>query len=161
MGAALVLPLGACGNNGMSQQMPGLFGSSAPPKLMSRGDRMVRWVYNAGEERMMAPEATPTSRDDCHPTGELVPAVEPGTRHNGTMSGMKMWATVSSGTKGVRSSGVATSATVGPIFAAMGRPPGLTVYTFLVAPLLQQDGLQALVVKAAPLIMMGVGLSLA
>ena len=43
----------------------------------------------------------------------------------------------------------------------MGRPPGLTVYTFLVAPLLQQDGLQALVVKAAPLIMMGVGLSLA
>ena len=43
----------------------------------------------------------------------------------------------------------------------MGRPAGLTVYTFLVAPLLQQDGLQALVVKAAPLIMMGVGLSLA
>ena len=43
----------------------------------------------------------------------------------------------------------------------MGRPPGLTVYTFLVAPLLQQDGLAALAVKAAPLIMMGVGLSLA
>ena len=54
-----------------------------------------------------------------------------------------------------------TGATSGLIFAAMGRPPGLTVYTFLVAPLLQQDGLQALVVKAAPLIMMGVGLSLA
>ena len=43
----------------------------------------------------------------------------------------------------------------------MGRPPGLTVYTLLVAPLLQQDGLAALAVKAAPLIMMGVGLSLA
>src|SRR5580698_297724 len=43
----------------------------------------------------------------------------------------------------------------------MGRPAGLTVYTFLIAPLLQQDGFQALVVKAAPLIMMGVGLSLA
>lgn len=54
-----------------------------------------------------------------------------------------------------------TGATSGLIFLAMGRPPGLTVYTFLVAPLLQEDGFQALVVKAAPLIMMGVGLSLA
>src|SRR5271154_6802377 len=54
-----------------------------------------------------------------------------------------------------------TGATSGLIFALMGRPPGLTVYTFLVAPLLQQDGFQALAVKAAPLIMMGVGLSLA
>ena len=54
-----------------------------------------------------------------------------------------------------------TGVTSGLIFAGMGRPAGLTVYTFLVAPLLQQDGLQALVVKAAPLIMMGVGLSLA
>jgi ABC-type uncharacterized transport system permease subunit len=54
-----------------------------------------------------------------------------------------------------------TGATSGLIFLAMGRPPGLTVYTFLIAPLLQQDGMQALVVKAAPLIMMGVGLSLA
>ena len=33
-----------------------------------------------------------------------------------------------------------TGATSGLIFAVMGRPPGLTVYTFLVAPLLQQDG---------------------
>ena len=49
----------------------------------------------------------------------------------------------------------------GVIFAALGRPPLLTIYTFLVAPLLQQDGLIYLVVKAAPLIMMGVGLSLA
>jgi general nucleoside transport system permease protein len=47
------------------------------------------------------------------------------------------------------------------IFALMGRPPLLTVYTFLVRPLLQEDGLAALVVKAAPLITMGVGLSLA
>ena len=54
-----------------------------------------------------------------------------------------------------------TGATSGLIFAAMGRPPGTTVYTFLIAPLLQQDGFEALVVKAAPLIMMGVGLSLA
>jgi ABC-type uncharacterized transport system permease subunit len=54
-----------------------------------------------------------------------------------------------------------TGATSGLIFAAMGRPPGLTVYTLLITPLLQQDGFQALAVKAAPLIMMGVGLSLA
>ena len=54
-----------------------------------------------------------------------------------------------------------TGATSGLIFAAMGRPPGRTVYTFLVVPLLQTGGIEALVVKAAPLIMMGVGLSLA
>ena len=49
----------------------------------------------------------------------------------------------------------------GLLFAAMGRPPLLTIYTFLVAPLLQQDGLVYLVVKAAPLITIAVGLSLA
>jgi hypothetical protein len=49
----LALPLGACGKD-LSSQMSGLFGAS--PKSQSRGDRMVRWVYNAGEERMMAPE---------------------------------------------------------------------------------------------------------
>ena len=38
---------------------------------------------------------------------------------------------------------VLTGATSGLIFAAMGRPPGLTVYTFLIAPLLQQDGFAA------------------
>ena len=54
-----------------------------------------------------------------------------------------------------------TGATSGLIFLIMGRPPGRTVYTFLITPLLQQGGLQALAVKAAPLIMMGVGLSLA
>jgi simple sugar transport system permease protein len=55
---------------------------------------------------------------------------------------------------------VLTGVTSGLIFAIMGRPPLTTVYTFLIAPL-QQDGIAALVVKAAPLIMMGVGLSLA
>ena len=54
-----------------------------------------------------------------------------------------------------------TCITSGLIFAIMGRPPLRTVYTFLVSPLLAPDGLAALVVKAAPLIMMGVGLSLA
>jgi general nucleoside transport system permease protein len=56
---------------------------------------------------------------------------------------------------------ILTGAVSALIFAAMGRPPGHTVYTFLIAPLLQQDGFQALAVKAAPLIMMGAGLSLA
>ena len=49
----------------------------------------------------------------------------------------------------------------GLLFLAMGRPPGLTVYTFLVTPLLQPGGIEALLVKAAPLIMMGAGLALA
>src|SRR5580658_3971458 len=49
----------------------------------------------------------------------------------------------------------------GGIFALMGRPPVLTVYTFLVSPLFAPDGLAALAVKAAPLVIMGVGLSLA
>jgi hypothetical protein len=53
IGAALVLPLGACGKD---LRMSNPFGRS-DPKLLSRGDRMVRWVYNAGEERMMAPDA--------------------------------------------------------------------------------------------------------
>jgi hypothetical protein len=44
-GAALVLPLGACASSGGST------------KVQSRGDRMVRWLYNTGQERMMAPEA--------------------------------------------------------------------------------------------------------
>jgi hypothetical protein len=55
IGAALALPLGACGKD-VSSQMSGLFGRPEP-KGLSRGDRMVRWVYNAGEERMMAPDA--------------------------------------------------------------------------------------------------------
>lgn len=54
-----------------------------------------------------------------------------------------------------------TAAISGAIFAFMGRPPLLTVYTFLISPLLATGGLAALAVKAAPLIMMGIGLSLA
>jgi general nucleoside transport system permease protein len=54
-----------------------------------------------------------------------------------------------------------TAAISGAIFAFMGRPPFLTVYTFLISPLLATGGIEALAVKSAPLIMMGVGLSLA
>ena len=56
LGAVVALPLGACGGKDLSRQMSSLFGSTSP-KLLSRGDRMVRWVYNSGEERMMAPDA--------------------------------------------------------------------------------------------------------
>jgi simple sugar transport system permease protein len=56
---------------------------------------------------------------------------------------------------------VLTAVIAGGIFAFMGRPPVLTVYTFLISPLFAQDGLASLAVKAAPLVMMGVGLSLA
>jgi simple sugar transport system permease protein len=56
---------------------------------------------------------------------------------------------------------VLTAVISGGIFAFMGRPPILTVYTFLISPLFAPDGLASLAVKAAPLIMMGVGLALA
>ncbi len=49
----------------------------------------------------------------------------------------------------------------GLLFALMGKPPVLAVYTVLVVPLLQPDGVAYLLVKAAPLIMIGVGLALA
>jgi ABC-type uncharacterized transport system permease subunit len=54
-----------------------------------------------------------------------------------------------------------TALITGATFAFMGRPPVLTVYTFLVSPLFATGGLLALAVKASPLVMMGVGLSLA
>ncbi len=54
-----------------------------------------------------------------------------------------------------------TAAIAGAIFAFMGRPPLLTVYTFLISPLFAPEGLANLAIKAAPLILMGVGLSLA
>ena len=54
-----------------------------------------------------------------------------------------------------------TALVAGGIFAFMGRPPVLTVYTFLISPLFAPNGIASLAVKAAPLIMMGVGLSLA
>ena len=79
LGAAVALPLGACGSKDISSQMSSLFGRSSP-KLLSRGDRMVRWIYNAGEERMMAPEAlavmgiTNEGRDiPCRLLGEYGP----------------------------------------------------------------------------------------
>ena len=56
---------------------------------------------------------------------------------------------------------VLTTLASAAIFGIMGRPPFGTVYAFLVSPLLAPNGLAALVVKAAPLVMMGVGLSLA
>ncbi len=54
-----------------------------------------------------------------------------------------------------------TATTSGIIFAMMGRPPLLSVYTFLLEPLFATGGLAAIAVKSAPLILMGAGLSLA
>jgi simple sugar transport system permease protein len=48
----------------------------------------------------------------------------------------------------------------GAFFALMGSPPAKAVFTFLVAPLFGHNGISALLVKAAPLIIIGVGLSL-
>jgi ABC-type uncharacterized transport system permease subunit len=56
---------------------------------------------------------------------------------------------------------VLTALITGAIFAGMGRPPVLTVTTFLITPLLAPGGWEALLVKAAPLVLMGVGLSIA
>ena len=46
--AAFLMPLGACSSN--------MFGGSSQAAL-PRGDRMVRWLYNTGQDRMMAPDA--------------------------------------------------------------------------------------------------------
>jgi general nucleoside transport system permease protein len=48
----------------------------------------------------------------------------------------------------------------GALFSAAGIPPALAIYTFMAEPLFAQGGISALLVKAAPLIMIGVGLSL-
>jgi len=53
-----------------------------------------------------------------------------------------------------------TVITAGLIFAVLGQRPGEALYTFLVAPLVNTGGLPELFVKAAPLILIGVGLSL-
>ena len=50
-----LLPLSACGRDASSPDV-GPVRQLAAYKVLPRGDRMVRWVYNAGEERMMAPE---------------------------------------------------------------------------------------------------------
>jgi hypothetical protein len=52
-GAAAVLPLAAC----TPREMSTMLGGNSTPKVLPRGDRMVRWLYNTGEERMMAPDA--------------------------------------------------------------------------------------------------------
>src|SRR5579871_1763723 len=48
----------------------------------------------------------------------------------------------------------------GVIFALLGREPGTALYTFLVAPLLSETGPPELLVKVAPLVLIGVGLAL-
>ena len=46
------------------------------------------------------------------------------------------------------------------VFEAMGRSPGLALYTFFIKPLTSPSSLPELLVKAAPLILIGIGLSL-
>ncbi|HNB29086.1 MAG TPA: ABC transporter permease, partial [Alphaproteobacteria bacterium] len=46
------------------------------------------------------------------------------------------------------------------IFSVLGKDPLQSLYVFLVAPLVSSSGLPELFVKAAPLILIGVGLSL-
>src|SRR3981081_3211237 len=53
----------------------------------------------------------------------------------------------------------ATIATSAVFFAAMGFPPGRTLFSFFVAPLLSVSQLAELALKAGPLIMMAVGLA--
>src|SRR5258708_2210465 len=53
-----------------------------------------------------------------------------------------------------------TVVAAGVIFALLGRPPGAALYTFLIAPLVSDNGPPELLVKSAPLILIGVGLSL-
>jgi len=52
-----------------------------------------------------------------------------------------------------------TIVTMGLMFAAMGAPPLTALGTFLISPLASANGLSALAVRAAPLIMIGVGLA--
>jgi general nucleoside transport system permease protein len=54
---------------------------------------------------------------------------------------------------------VLTVITMGALFAILGTPPLTAIETFLVSPLLTATGLSSLAVRAAPLIMIGVGLS--
>src|SRR5271168_5344863 len=53
-----------------------------------------------------------------------------------------------------------TVVAAGVIFALLGRAPGDALYTFLIAPLVSDNGPPELLVKAAPLILIGVGLAL-
>jgi ABC-type uncharacterized transport system permease subunit len=53
-----------------------------------------------------------------------------------------------------------TLITTGIIFAILGKSPGAALYTFFVKPLVAEGSLPELLVKAAPLVLIGVGLSL-
>jgi simple sugar transport system permease protein len=55
---------------------------------------------------------------------------------------------------------VLTLATAAVIFAMLGKDPFLSLYTFFVSPLVSSSGLSGLLVKAAPLVLIAVGLSL-
>jgi simple sugar transport system permease protein len=55
---------------------------------------------------------------------------------------------------------VATLIVSTALFAAMGKPAGDALYTFVVAPVSSLNGLAELGVKAAPLILIGVGLAI-
>src|SRR6185312_17428570 len=55
---------------------------------------------------------------------------------------------------------VLTLATAAVIFAILGKDPFLSLYTFFVSPLASSTGRPALLVKAAPLVLIAVGLSL-
>lgn len=52
-----------------------------------------------------------------------------------------------------------TVVTMGIIFAVMGAPPLGAIETFLISPLLTSSGLASLVIRAAPLVMIAIGLS--
>jgi ABC-type uncharacterized transport system permease subunit len=52
-----------------------------------------------------------------------------------------------------------TIVTMGIIFACLGAPPDTAIETFLISPLTISGGIASLLVRAAPLIMIGVGLS--
>jgi hypothetical protein len=46
------------------------------------------------------------------------------------------------------------------IFSAMGKDPGLALYTYFVQPLTTAFGITELLVKATPLVLIGIGLSI-
>jgi general nucleoside transport system permease protein len=54
---------------------------------------------------------------------------------------------------------IATLAVSSVIFAALGKPAGAALYTFVVAPVSSLNGLAELGVKAAPLVLIGAGLA--
>ncbi|MBS0520846.1 MAG: hypothetical protein JSR90_19255 [Proteobacteria bacterium] len=56
LGAAVVLPVGACSKPGWHNPFAALM-PYKPFTLSERGDRMVRWLYYKGNEVMLAPDA--------------------------------------------------------------------------------------------------------